>query len=380
MHYPLRNVSMKFSCSSTDLQRVLGNIGGVIPSKSTLPILENFLFQLSKNQLKLTSTDLDTSMTISITVDGKEDGSIAIPAKRLFETVRALPNIDIDFSANTETNKIVMKTSSGEYKLTGESSENFPSIPTFKGKEEVEVENDALRRLITKTIFAVSTDELRPAMTGILLQIRKSEIRAVATDGHRLVRLINANFSSADFEREIIIPVKALNLVSKSANSQKCKIALNENHVMFSFADTILISRLIEEKYPSYESVIPLDNDKLLVVDKNQLLSSIKRISLYASSTTHQIRFSIKRSSVSISAEDIDVGSEAIESLNCDYGAESLEIGFNSAYVIDILSHIDTDEVIFKMSSPTRASIVQPFTQKDGENLLMLVMPVRLNA
>ncbi|MBI5476004.1 MAG: DNA polymerase III subunit beta [Ignavibacteriales bacterium] len=371
---------MKFSCSSTDLQRVLGNVGGVIPSKSTLPILENFLFQLSKNQLKITSTDLDTSMTVSLNVTGKEDGEIAIPAKRLFETVRALPNLEIEFSANTDTNKIIMKTSGGEYKLTGESSENFPSIPVFKGKEEVEVENDALRRLITKTIFAVSNDELRPAMTGILLQVRKSEIRAVATDGHRLVRLINSNFSTADFEREIIIPVKALNLISKTANNPKCTIALNENHVMFSFPDTVLISRLIEEKYPSYESVIPLDNEKLLVVNKTQLLNSIRRISLYASSTTHQIRFSVKRSNISVSAEDIDVGSEANESFTCDYGAEPLEIGFNSAYVIDILSHIDTDEVIFKMSSPTRACIIQPFTQKDSENLLMLVMPVRLNA
>jgi DNA polymerase-3 subunit beta len=371
---------MKFSCSSTDLQRVLGNIGGVIPSKSTLPILENFLFQLSKNKLSITATDLDISMSVTLNVDAKEDGAIAIPAKRLFETVRALPNIEINFQANTDTNKVVMKTPSGEYKLTGESSENFPNIPMFRGKEEVEVESDSLRRIITKTIFAVSSDELRPAMTGILLQIRKSEIRVVATDGHRLVRLTNSKFSTADFEREIIVPVKALNLASKSANSQKCIISLNENHIMFSFGDTVLVSRLIEEKYPSYESVIPLENDKLLVVDKNQLLSSIRRISLYASSTTHQIRLSLKRNNVSISAEDIDVGSEASESLTCDYGSDAMEIGFNSGYLIDILSHIDTDETIFKMSSATRASIIQPFTQKDGENLLMLVMPVRLNA
>lgn len=371
---------MKFSCSSTDLQRVLGNIGGVIPSKSTLPILENFLFNISKGQLKITATDLDISMTVALEVNSKEDGSIAIPAKKLFETVRALPNVEIDFNINEESNKIVMKTPSGEYKLTGESSDNFPSIPTFRGKEEVEVESDALRRIITKTIFAVSSDELRPAMTGILLQVRKSEIRVVATDGHRLVRLINSNFSTAEFEREIIVPVKALNLASKSANSQKSVISLNENHIMFSFGDTVLVSRLIEEKYPSYESVIPVENDKLLVVDKNQLLASIRRISLYASSTTHQIRLSLKRNSVSVSAEDIDVGSEATETLTCDYGSEAMEIGFNSGYLLDILSHIDTDEAIFKMSSATRASIVQPFTQKDSENLLMLVMPVRLTA
>jgi len=370
---------MKFSASSTELQKALGTVGGVIPTKSTLPILENYLFHLSGDKLQITATDLDISMSISLQVKGSEDGIIAIPAKRLFETIRSLPALDIDIDVNLSNNKITMLTDSGEYRLTGESSDNYPTIPSFKGSEEIEIENEFLRRLISKTVFAVSADELRPAMMGILFQIKKKETRAVATDGHRLVRLMTTNFTADKTEREIVIPSKALNLILKTANETKSTISLSENHAMFSSGNSVLTSRLIEEKYPNYESVIPLDNEKTLIVDKNQLLASVRRTSLYASSTTHQVRFSLKKGGITISAEDIDFGSEARETLTCDFTSEPMEIGFNSAYIVDILSHIDTDEVMFKLSSPTRASIIHPITQREGENLLMLVMPVRLN-
>ncbi len=370
---------MKFSSTSTDLQRVLGNISGVIPVKSTLPILENYLFDLSKDKLKITATDLDISMTNTLNVKGLENGSVAVPAKKLFETVRSLPEIDIDFYADEKNNKIIMRTKNGEYKLTGETSENFPTVPQFESKQSLIVDSESLKRIISKTAFAVSTDELRLAMTGVLIQFRKSELRSVATDGHRLVRLIDSSFGDPNLERDIVIPIKALNLVLRSANDSKTTLSLNESHVMFTFGDIVLISRLIDEKYPNYESVIPADNDKNLIIDKNQFLSAIRRISLYANTISHQMRFSIKKDSVSISAEDIDMGSEARETLDCDYNSEPMEIGFNAIYIIDILSHIDADEVIFKFSTSTRASIIEPMTQRENENLLMLVMPVRLN-
>ena len=371
---------MKFSASSSDLQRILGSVGGVIPSKSTLPILENFLFDVSKGQLTVTATDLDTSMSVNMKVKDTADGKIAVPAKRLSETVRALPNTDVVFLAEPDSNRIIMKTSNGEYKLTGETSDNYPSVATFKGNDELKIDNEALRRLIGKTSFAVSTDELRPAMMGVLFQIKKNELRAVATDGHRLVKMTNTSFTQGKTERDIIIPAKALNLVVKSFTDSDSSISFSENHAVFSFDGTTLISRMIEEKYPNYETVIPLDNDKKLIVDKNQLLSSIRRTSLYASSTTHQVRLSLKKGSLAVSAEDIDFGSEARETLPCEYSSEAMDIGFNSAYLIDVLSHIDTDEAMFMISTPTRASIVQPTKQRDGENLVMLVMPVRLNA
>jgi DNA polymerase-3 subunit beta len=373
---------MKFSTSSSQLQKILGNVAGVIPAKSTLPILENFLFEVSGDTLNISATDLDTSMSVSMKVSDAQDGKITVPAKRLSETMRTLPPIDLVFTADLTSNKIAIRTANGEYKLTGESSESYPSIPAFRAKEEMNIDNETLRRLIGKTTFAVSSDELRPAMMGILFQIKKGEIRAVATDGHRLVRMINTSASAAsqNMERDIIVPAKALNLVLKSMNGSDNSIAFSESHAMFSSGGTTLVSRMIEEKYPSYETVIPLDNDKTMIIKKKDLLESVRRTALYASSTTHQVRFSLKKGNLTVSAEDIDFGSEAKETIKCDYSSDPMDIGFNSSYIIDTLSQVDTDEAMILFSSPTRASIIKPATQREGENLLMLVMPVRLNA
>ncbi len=370
---------MKFSISSDELQKALNIIGGVIPSKSTLPILENFLFDISKNQVTITATDLDTTMSISAGVKSSDSGKIAVPARRLSETIRSFPNTDLTFTIDVESKKILMNTENGEYKLTGESSDDYPTIGAFKAKEEMKINNEILKRLIMKTTFAVSSDELRPAMMGICFQIKNNEIRAIATDGHRLVRIGNTTFTSSKVEREVVIPSKAMNLVLKSFKDEESTIAFNDTHAMFTLGSVTMISRMIEDKYPNYESVIPIDNDKKLIVDRNQLMNSVRRTALYASSTTHQVRCSLKKSSMTVSAEDIDFGSEAKETLTCDYSAEPMEIGFNATYMIDILSHIDTNEVLMMLSSPTRASIVKPTDQQPGENLLMLIMPVRLN-
>ena len=371
---------MKLSVSSYELQRLLGSISGVLPSKSTLPILDNFLLDLSGDDLTITATDLDIFASVRIKVKGIEDGKVTIPAKRLIETIRALPDTNIVFFADPGSNKIEMKTDAGVYKLAGESNENYPSVPAVKEQQELEIDNETLRRLISKTAFAVSSDDLRPAMTGILFQIKSKEIRAVSTDGHRLVKLTNSNFSSKISEKEIIIPAKALSLVAKCIEDVPGRISLDETQVKFVLGNITLVSRMIDEKYPNYETVLPLENDKKLVVDKNQLLSSVRRTALYASSTTHLVRFSLSKNSMTVSAEDIDFGSEAKETLQCEYLADPMEIGFNAHYVIDILSHVDTDNVLFLVSSASRAAIVKPAEQREGEDLLMLVMPVRLNA
>ncbi len=370
---------MKFSAPSLELQKIMGNVASVIPAKSTLPILENFLFEISKSVLTITATDLDTSISSTLKVTDAADGTIAVPARRLTETIRSLPNIDVEFIADTVSNKILMKTANGEYKLTGEPHENYPTLPTFEGDQKLPVSGEVLRRLISKTAFAVSADELRPAMMGILFQLRKKEIRTVATDGHRLVKCTNTGISSTT-ERDIVIPAKALTIVAKSAADAESSLMFDDHHIMVHFGNSTLVARIIEDKYPNYESVIPSDNNKKLIVDKQQLLASVRRTAIYASTTNHQVRFSLKKGAMSVSAEDIDFGSEARETISCDYSHEPMEIGFNSAYVIDILSHIDTDEVRFDFSTPTRAATIQPVTQHEGEDLLMLVMPVRLNS
>jgi DNA polymerase-3 subunit beta len=371
---------MKFTVASGEFNRVLSLIGAVIPSRSTLPILDNFLFELKKNELRISGTDLDTSMTITLAVEGSRDGKTLVPAKRLLETVRALPPTEVAFQAETDSRRIVLSTKSGEYRLTGEDLDAYPSLPNVEAGDHISLDDSAIRRLITKTSFAVSSDELRPAMMGVLFQFRSKEIRSIATDGHRLVRLVNAKLSSGKGERELVIPARALALILKSINGQQSRLSFSSTHVMFTHGNMTLVSRLIEEKYPNYESVIPLDNDKKLVVNKSELLSSVRRTSLYSSSTNHQVRLSLKKNSLTVSAEDIDFGSEAKETLSCEYSSEPLEIGFNASYIEGVLSQIDTEEVTIMLSSSTRASIISPSTQQEGEDLLMLVMPVRLNS
>jgi len=370
---------MKFTVESNELQKSLNKISGVVPSKSTLPILENILFSLKENRLLLIATDMEISMSAILDIRGSENGSIAVPAKRVMDTLKALPDAQIVFNADLTTNKIRMITENGEYNLIGESSQDYPAIPEFKIGSEFKFDGKIIESMISKTVFSVSTDELRPAMTGLLLQIKDGEMRAVATDGHRLVRIIYTNLPQVKAQKDIIIPSKALNLVSKANEDGTNTVSFSETHIKFSFKNFTLTSRLIEESYPNYESVIPLENDKNLTVDRNILLSAVKRVSLYSSNTTHQIRFSMKNDELKIMAEDIDFGGEAKEKVVCKYSSENIEIGFNAIYLIDILSHIDSTEVIFNFCSSVKAAIIKPTTMKDNEDVLMLVMPMRLN-
>jgi len=372
---------MKFTASTTELQRALNKLGGVVPAKSTLPILENILFDLLNDTLTLTATDMDISLTVNIIVKGEEDGKIAIPAKRLMDTVRSLDGKSNPiFSADTTTNKVIITTANGQYGLTGESAKEFPSISQFKSTEEITLEVSTIKRIINRTAFAVSTDELRPAMMGVYIQSKGAELLAVATDGHRLVKVINKLGKSAAFKRDIIVPAKALHTVSKAVESGNISMAMNDTHIMFGFDNTTLVSRLIDETYPNYESVIPTDNEKALKVSRDILISSIRRVSLYANATTHQVKFDVNKSSITISAQDLDFGGEAKESIDCEFKGEKLEIGFNSTYVIDMLTHLESDKVMFKFSSPTRAGIVSPENPSEDEDIIMLVMPVRLTS
>jgi len=369
---------MKFTANSIELQRTLNKVGGVVPAKSTMPILENILCELSGNALTITATDLAISLTVSLEVRGSEDGRIAIPARRLMDTMRSLPDTGATFAVDVASSKIKITTDNGEYMLTGEPAADFPAVPAFKGSSELTLEASTLRGIIHRTTFAVSTDELRPAMMGVLFQAKESELRAVATDGHRLVRLIERQPKPPAMKRDVVIPAKALQVLGKSIDEGNTAIAISDTHVRFTFGRSVLISRLIDEAYPNYESVIPADNDKLMTVKRDDMISSIRRVALYASATTHQVRFDIAKTGLQVTAQDIDFGGEARETVACTFTGEKLEIGFNSIYLSDILSHLESEQVTFRFSTPTRAGIVTPVGD-DGDRIMMLVMPVRLN-
>ena len=369
---------MKFTANSIELQRTLNKLGGVIPAKSTMPILENILCDLTSDTLTVTATDIAISLTVRLHVRGAEDGKVAIPAKRLMDTMRSLPDTSAVFSIDTTTNKITITTDNGEYSLNGEGPRDFPPAPAFKGNIEFAIESNMLRSIIHRTAFAVSTDELRPAMMGVLFQVKGTELRAVSTDGHRLVRLIQKLPKAVTLKQDIVVPAKALLVLGKSIDEGENTISVSETHVKFSFGESFLVSRLIDETYPNYETVIPTENDKQMIVKRDEIISSIRRVALYASATTHQVRFDVAKSVLKISAQDLDFGGDAKETLPCTFTGENLEIGFNSLYLVDILSHLESEQVSFRFSTPTRAGIVSPMGD-EKDDIIMLVMPVRLN-
>lgn len=369
---------MKFNVSSSDLNQGLSAVIGAVPTKATLPILETILFESEEGRLKLTATDLEISIIEYLDAEIEEEGAIAIPAKRLLETLRQLPDITVFFEVDASQN-VRFKTDKGNYKLVGEEADEFPEVPDMNEGVTLSTSTDLIQNAIGKTMFAVSTDDLRPAMMGVYFDIASDESKFVATDGHRLVKFVNKNLTSAE-PLSFIVPDKALNLVSKALDGTDCELTVSNDHAQFKSGNTIIITRLINEQYPNYESVIPRDNDKELLIDKNQMLATVRRVSVFSSTTTRQIRLQLDNDKLTIRAEDLDMSSEARETIACDYGSGEMEIGFNARYLADVLSNVDGEEARFEFSTPNRAGIVKPAKEEDGEEMLMLVMPVMLNS
>lgn len=368
---------MRFNLSSSELVKALSAVSGAVPNKATLPILETILFESKDGQLRLTATDLEISIIEYINADIDEDGAVAIPARRLTETLRQLPDIPVGFDVDEKFN-VKFRTDKGTYKLVGEDPDEFPEVPDLNDGHTLETTKDDVLKAINKTLFAVSTDDLRPAMMGVYFDIGPEESKFVATDGHRLVRYIKQDLTSEE-AINFIVPEKALNLVQKALHGEECILTITEDHARFKSGNTIVITRLINEQYPNYDSVIPRENDKTLVINKEQMLATVKRVAIFSSSTTRQIRLQLNADKLTIRAEDIDMSSEAKETIACDYDNEEMEIGFNAKYLADVLGNVDDEEVYFEFSTPNRAGIVKPSEEEENEQMLMLVMPVMLN-
>ncbi|PSQ84814.1 MAG: DNA polymerase III subunit beta [Bacteroidetes bacterium QS_3_64_15] len=374
---------MKFTASSADLLEALNTVKGAVPSKSTMPILECILFERDGDTLRLSATDLEISIIQTVPVQFETNGTpestpIAVPAQRLIDTLRALPDLPIEFTADSDF-EIRMETDQGHYKMVGHDGSDYPELPELEEQHEINVEGGLLGRTIDKTAFAVSQDALRPAMMGVYFQVGEDSTSVVATDGHRLVKLtlpeLRAN-TSADF----IVPEKATKLAGRIVEDDEiCTIRVDESYVSFEFENSRVLARLIDETYPNYQSVIPDGNDRHLVVNREDMLNAVKRVGLYSSSMTNQIRLDITADTVTISAEDVERSSEAEETIHCDHDSEAMEIGFNSEYLTEVLSNVECDEMVFELSSPNRAGIVLPREDAEDEDILMLIMPVMLN-
>jgi DNA polymerase-3 subunit beta len=380
---------MKFIVSSSSLLKQLQMLSGVLNSTNTLPILDNFLFEIDKGSLTISASDLETTINTHLTVESKDSGNVAVPAKLLIDTLKTFPEQPLTFTIDKKRYAIEISSDYGKYKITGQNGDEFPKAPSVDNGQSIEIDAPVLGRAITKTLFAAGNDELRPVMSGVFVQFSPENTTFVATDAHKLVRYRRSDIKSTG-SASFILPRKPLNLLKNVLGNVEgiVRVEYNATNARFSWGiapdgsvGSTLVCRLIDGKYPNYEAVIPKNNPNKLTVDTSALLGSIRRVSIFANKTTHQVRLKIAGSELNISAEDLDFSNEASERLTCSYSGDDMEIGFNSKFLAEMLTNIGSDEAMIEMSAPNRAGILLPAAGKgnEAEDTLMLVMPVMLN-
>ncbi len=375
---------MKFIVSSLKLLKNLQALSGVIGSKNTLPILDDFLFQLTENELKITTSDLDVTMSVSMVpdmVDGT--GEVTIPARLLLEIMKNFPDVPITIAIDNNTLAVELIAGEGRYKLAGHKSDEFPQLPAMTDTSTWEIPADVLAKGFEKTVFATGVDEIRPIMSGVLMEMNENFLTFVATDAHKLVRYRRMDVKS-DMVASFIMPKKPINQLKNilaTLSDEPVRIEFNKTNASFVFGDYVLICRLIEGRYPNYDAVIPKNNPNQLTIDRQTFLSAIRRVAVFSSKATHQVRFRIAGQELTLTAEDIDFYNEAKERLTCSYQGDDMEIGFNSRFLQEMLANFDSEMVKIEMSAPNRAGIIIPSeNENEAEDLLMLLMPVMLNA
>ena len=372
---------MKFIVSSTYLLKQLQVLGGVINNSNTLPILDNFLFELKDSKLTVSASDLETTMSSTLDVESDNDGSIALPARLLLDTLKTFPEQPLTFVVE-ENNTVEISSNHGKYALAYANGNEFPKAVELDNPSTTTIAGEILATAISKTIFAAGNDDLRPVMSGVFFQFSTEGLTFVATDAHKLVKYTR-NDVHADQVAEFIMPKKPLNLLKGilATMDDAVTIEYNDSNAKFTFENSVLVCRLIDGKYPNYEAVIPKENPNKLTIDRTQFSNSVRRVSIFSNKTTHQIRLKIAGAELNISAEDIDYSNKAEERLSCDYQGDDMQIGFNSRFLTEMLNNLNSDEVMLEMSLPNRAGILTPIDGLDeGEEVTMLVMPVMLNS
>ena len=370
---------MKFIVSSSVLLKQLQQISGVINTNTVLPILEDFLFEIEKNKLTVVATDLETVMKVQLDIEAKDSGKVCIPAKILLDSLKNIPEQPLTF--NIDKNFGVELTSdNGKYKVMGENPDNFPKEPAADDANSFKISSSALVTAINKTLFAVSNDDLRPAMTGVFFELDKKGLTFIATDAHRLVRYKRTDVSCPKTD-SFIVPKKPLNLLKTALpdNDDELTISYNGNHLFVKHAGTELVCRLIDARFPDYKVVIPTDNPYRLTVNKTGFQNALRRVSIFSNKSTNQVALSITGNELQLAAQDVDFSFEGNERMACQYTGEDLQIAFNAKFLIEMLGAAVTDDINIELSTSTKAGIIKPTEQDENEDLLMLVMPLMLN-
>jgi len=371
---------MNFIVSSTQLQRQLQTLSGVLNTSNTLPILDHVLFELAPQQLKITATDLETTISAKIQVEATGEGKIAVPARLLLDTVKTFPEQPLTFS-QADNNTLEISSEQGKYALAYANADEYPQAAEVVDASSLSIQGDTLATAINNTIFASGNDDLRPVMSGVFFQLSSSGMTFVATDAHKLVKYERTDVVAPE-TAEFIMPKKPLNLLKSVlvGSEEEVTVHYNNSNVQFSFEDNVVICRLIDGKYPNYEAVIPKENPNVMSINRVQLLNTVKRVSIFSNKTTHQIRLRIAGAELHISAEDIDYSNKAEERLTCSFQGDDMQIGFNARFLTEMLSNLSSDEIQLELSLPNRAGIITPVDGLDeGEQVTMLVMPVMLN-
>jgi len=369
---------MKFSTSKTELQKALQKLSKATPTRSTLPILGCVLIDASDKKTILKTTDLEITIEVEVPSSLEEAGRAALPLKTLLDITSELPEVRLTVAVD-EKNKAVLTTDIGEYDLMAKPADEFPKTPEQKDPTAITIPGDTLKDVINKTSFAVSRDELKPALTGVLLQVSDSGTVAVSTDGHRLVKYSRSDFGSTGFNRDVIIPKKFLNYLSLHLTNEEVSLLLAEDHLAAKVGRDVVVTRIIDESFPNYESVIPKENNKRLVVEKEVLLGAVKRVSIFSNKSTHQVALSLSKDGCKITTEDPEKSSKAQEKIVANYEGDPIIIGYNADYLKDIVSHVGGKEVAVDLSSPVSAALFSSTEAKEEVECIMLLMPIRLN-
>ena len=374
---------MKFTVSSSALLSLLATTGKVISNKNTLPILDYFLMELNGNELKVTTSDLETTLIGSITVDSVEsEGTIAAPGKLMLDSLKEFPELPLTIDVNDKSWEIKINWKSGSLSIPGASAVSYPAVPTLSAeKKELELEVDVLVNGINKTIFATADDDFRPVMNGIFINFSPTALTFVGTDAHKLVKYESER--ETDINGSFILPKKPANLLKSVLLKEEdaIKVAFDSKNALFTLKNHTLVCRLIEGNYPNYNAVIPANNPNKVLVDRIELVNGIKRVAVCSNPTTNLIRMDIEENRINLTAQDIDFSVSANETISCSYDGQPITIGFKSTFLVEILSNIETPTVVIELADSTRAGVFKPvYDEKQSNTSLMLLMPMMINA
>lgn len=372
---------MKFIVSSTQLLKHLQQIGGVLNSNTVLPILLDFLFEIKDNQLTVIGTDLETVVKVRMEVEAKESGRVCIPARILLDSLKNIPEQPLTFNIDASF-AVEITSDTGKYKVMGENPDNFPKEPAADEANSFKLPSAAMHTIINKCLFATSSDNLRPAMSGVFFELSSDGLTTVATDAHRLVKLVRSDIQAGSGKTQtFIVPKKPLSLMKGllPTTDEELTMAFNDKHLFVNHGESEIVCRLIDARFPDYKVVIPPDNPYTLLVNKNDFQNALRRVSVFSNKSTYQTALSISGSELQLESQDADLSFEGTERMTCQYDGEDMQIAFNAKFLIEMLGALETEEVALELSSPTKPGILKPHDSTSPETILMLVMPLMLN-